>query len=439
MSERIAADPKRGSPAFLDTLMERAGRPEWGLAFLILTLLAFCLLITLPETRHVRLNDFPAYYGAGKVVAEGHPELLYGSQFKWFTNLPITSLLFTPLSLLRYDAAWRLFWWLQVVSYFATCALVLACIRRYFAPLSPAKVVLAALVFASFAPVLRRCLVLGQTTPMLVLLFALIYWLIRAGWLRVAGSLLGLLCLIKIPPMLLLPLLLARRRFAVAGPAFGVLIGGILLSWLIFGTELHAQYADRVIWDNFGRSEAAFNNQSLDGAFMRAFTERGLADWTTIPRPASVAWGGALCALALFALLAWTGSRLLFPASPPRDDAHDTGSLELEIALGVSLMVLLFPVVWIHYYLFLMVPLGVLPAWWNARSLPAPIPVGVVLILGTFLASGFQSLENADYAARESETAFRWLQNRQPIGALLLVIGLAFPWLQIARRTPPRS
>jgi hypothetical protein len=404
----------------------------------------FCLLAlaglwihfaqTLPATYAVQLNDFPAYYSGAMVVAEGEPERLYGTEFKWFTNLPVVTLLLTPLTLLEYADAWRLFWWIQVASYAATFALLLFGIHRHFGPLTPARALLAGAIFLPFAPLLRRCLALGQTTPMMVLVFALVWLVYREGWPRLTGGLLGFICVVKIPPMLLLPLLALRRRLDVAGVALAVVAAGVVLSWLVFGGELLGEYAERVIWDNFGRSQAAFNNRSLDGFFMRAFSDQKLADWVPVPRPPLVSAGVLGVALALGVLLLRCGRGFLWPAAAPRDDDPYTGSLELEIALGVVLMLLLFPVVWIHYYLFLAVPLTLLPFWWEQRGLPRTPWLVALLVAGAWLASGFESHANAYYAAREHELGFRLALNLQTLGALLLAVGLAFPLAEMSRR-----
>ena len=382
----------------------------------------------------VQLNDFPAYYSGAMMVAQGEPERLYGTDFKWFTNLPVVSLLLTPLTLLEYADAWRLFWWLQVASYAATFALLLFGIRRHFAPLTPARALLAGAIFLAFAPVLRRCLALGQTTPMMVLLFAFAWLVLPERRPRLTGGLLGFICVVKIPPMLLLPLLVLRRRLEVAAVAIAVVAAGVALSWLVFGSELLGQYADRVIWDNFGRSQAAFNNRSLDGFFMRIFSDKGLADWVPVARPPLVSAGVLGVAAALCALLLRCAWGLVWPASPPRDDDPHAGSLELELALGVVLMVLLFPVVWIHYYLFLAVPLTLLPFWWEQRGLARTPWIIVLLVAGAWLASGFESHSNAYYAAREHELGFRLALNAQTLGALLLAVGLSFPLSEMSRR-----
>jgi hypothetical protein len=412
-----------------------------GRALQIFCLLGLALLwihfaASLPATYVVQLNDFPAYYSGAMMVAEGESERLYSTDFKWFTNIPIVAVLLTPLTLLEYSEAWRLFWWIQVASFVATFAVLLFGIRRYFEPLTPARALLAAAVFLAFAPVLRRCLALGQTTPMMVLLFALAWLLYRGGKPWLTGGLLGFICVVKIPPMLLLPLLVVRRRLDVAAAALAVLASGVLLSWLFFGGELMGEYADRVIWDNFGRSQAAFNNRSLDGFFMRIFSEKGLADWVPVPRPGVVTASLLGVAAGLGALLFACGRRLLWRPAPPRDNDPRRGSLELELALGVALMVLFFPVVWIHYYLFLAVPLTLLPFWWEQRELPRTPWLVALLVAGAWLASGFESYENAYYAAHEHELSFRVALNAQTLGALLLAVGLAIPLSEMNRRAP---
>jgi hypothetical protein len=390
---------------------------------------------SLPAVHQVRTNDFPAYWAAGRTLLADQPERLYSPDWKWFTNLPIVAFLCVPLALLEYETAWEVMWWISIVSFVGTFGMLLYAANRHFPPLDLERAALATVVFLAFAPVMRRCLTLGQTTPLLVLSLCAVYLLMRAGWERTAGILLGVICVIKIPPMLLLPLLLLRRRFTVAVPAMAVVAAAIALSWLVFGDELMQQYADRVIWDNFGRVHAAFNNQSIDGALMRILSQQGLADWVPVPRPTHE----RLIAYALLALVATLllnrGRGLLLPRRAPRDDDPRSGSLELELGLGIALMVLVFPIVWIHYYLFLVVPLTLLPLWWSARGELGNVWwVALLFAVGTWLAGGADTYENSWYAARSSEDLLRWQLNRQPLGALLLVVSFALPLREIARR-----
>jgi hypothetical protein len=391
-------------------------------------------LASLPAVRAVRINDFPAYWAAGRMLWEGQPERIYSTEWKWFTNLPIVALLCLPLGAFEYETAWKLLWWLSVASFGLSFGLLLWAVARHFPPIGPVQVAVVALVFFTFAPVMRRCLTLGQTTPLLVSLFCAVYLLCRAGYPRLSGALLGLLCVVKIPPLLLIPLLVLRRRLAMAGAAAAVVAAAVLASWVFFGGELMQQYADRVIWDNFGRVHAAFNNQSLDGAFMRVLSDRGLADWVPVERPTGERLAVLSTLAAVIGLLFVCGRSLLWPSRPPDDADSRSGSLELEIGLGVALMLLVFPITWIHYYLFLVVPLCLLPFWWQARDLPWRWPVVVLFVLGTWLAGGSEVRENAWYAASEADRMFRLQQNLQPLGALLLIGSMAQPLREIARR-----
>jgi len=411
-----------------------------GASLLLIAALWANFALSLPAVRAVRLNDFPAYFQAGRVMREGHPEQLYSTDWKWFTNVPIVAALFAPLGGLEYETAWATLWWVSVASFVLTFALLLFAVARWFPPLDPGRAALVTLIFFAFAPVMRRCLVLGQTTPLLVLAFCGVYLLVRAGWPRSGGALLGLICVVKIPPMLLLPLLGVRRRWSVALPALAVVAAGFVGSWLFFGSDLMAQYADRVIWENLGRAHAAFNNQSLDGALMRMLSDRGLADWVPVARPAALRWISFAILAALAALLLVFGRRLLWPPVPPHDADPRAGSLELEIGLGVALMVLVFPIVWIHYYLFLVVPLALLPFWWQARAggephaLGAPWMLALPFAAGAWLAGGMEAHENAWYAAREGEMLVRLRQNLQPLGALLLIVSFLRPLHVVAER-----
>jgi hypothetical protein len=418
--------PGAGSPRARRALSVAAG--------LLTVVLWGQFLASLPEVSSVRRNDFPAYWAAGLMLLEGQPERIYSTEWKWFTNLPIVAVLCVPLGALDYESAWKLLWWLSVASFGLCFALLLWAVAQHFPPLTMVHVAIVALIFFAFAPVMRRCLTLGQTTPLLVLLFGAVYLLCRAGYPKLSGALLGLLCVIKIPPLLLIPMAVLRKRFALAGTAAAVVVAAVLASWVLFGGELMQQYADRVIWDNFGRAHAAFNNQSLDGAFMRVLTDRGLANWVPVDRPIAerLAVFGILAAVV--GLLFACGRSLLWPSQAPRDADPRTGSLELEIGLGVGLMLLAFPISWIHYYLFLVVPLCVLPFWWIARGLAWHWPVVVLFVLGTWLAGGSEVRENEWYAAREADRLFRLQQNLQPLGVLLLIAALAQPLREIAWR-----
>jgi len=413
----------------------RARRLASGAAWLVLLLGLAHFAASLPPTAAVQRNDFEGYWSAGRAVHSGESARLYEPERKWFTNLPVVAWALAPLGALDYPRAWSVFWWLQVASLAASAGVTLLLIARHYGPLSGPRALVAVAILLCFAPVARRSLVLGQSTPLVVLLLALFQLAHHEGWRKLGGALLGLACLVKIPPLLWIAGLAARRRLDAAGVALAVVALGVGVSLAGFGPERVAEYAQRVIVDNAGRSQAAFNNRSLEGAFMRLLTDRGLVDWDTVPRPAGVTLAWAASVGLLLGALAWRGgATLLWPAPRAGPLQPQRDSLDLELAIGAALMVLVFPVVWIHYYLFLMVPLAVLPAWWRAQGLPIGVVTALLLAAGLWLASGSAVHGNHVYGRHQHELGFRLAQNLQPLGAALLVLGLCGPLAAIAER-----
>jgi len=122
-------------------------------------------------------------------------------------------------------------------------------------------------------------------------------------------------------------------------------------------------------------------------------------------------------------VLLWRGRRLVWPRRSPDDD--DDGTLEVEIGLGVALMLVVFPIAWIHYFQFLVVPVTLLPFWWRREGLPPRDPAVAILAIGVLLAAGGAVREGAYYSHFETQTGFRVLQCARTLGALLLVWGFA--------------
>jgi len=410
------------------------------LALLGLAALALWLAVGIAHTSEVRLNDFEGYWGAARVVLSGDTRDLYAPDRKWFTNLPVVAWVLAPLGRLDYALAWRVFWGIQVACFALSFAALLVLVARHFPPLTAQRAFVVGVVLACFAPVLERTLAQGQSTPFVALLLVLFHLLHREGWRRTAGALLGLACLVKIPPLVLVAGLALRRRLDAALAATAVVAAGVAVSAVAFGPELLGQYADRVIFDNLGRAQAAFNNQSLEGAFMRAFTAKSLVDWDTTARPLAVTVALLASLLGVGALLWWRGGRTLaWPSAAPHDDDPERGSFELELALGSALMLLFLPVAWIHYYLLLAAPLAILPAWWVARRIPVRWGASILLVAGLWLASGSEVRGNHYYGRYHDAWNFRLRQNAQPLGAVLLVFGLSAALAEIARRERNRA
>jgi hypothetical protein len=380
-----------------------------------------------------RINDFPAYYEAGRVVLEGRPGDLYSKLSVVFTNLPALSLLFTPLALFEYDTAWHILWWSSIASFVATLLLLAVSVRTR-KPSDGASAFLPALIFLAYAPIMHRCLVLGQTTPLAVMLLAICVFLLLRGHNIGAGLALGALCALKIPPLLLLGVFAARRRWATVATAVAVLILTVSASWLWLGTEGMSQYAERVFGANTRGGLAAFNNQSLDGLWMRTFSDAGLTNWTPSPRPyaTTIATSLSLLVIAIGVLL--TGWKFFFSAPAIGRSASDTNTVELEVGLGAALMVLVLPVTWTHYFLLLSVPFALLPIWWQRNNLPGIRLATGVLLTGVLLTTWPHVHENSYYAARETLGSLRLILAGRTVGALLL-LGLCMAGMILWNKT----
>jgi len=185
----------------------------------------------LPLTYPPRTDvDFPAYHEGGRLLIEGEIDGLYSEEFKEFQNLPVVTVLLAPLGALDYDRAWRLLWWINVASIVAAGGLLVASLRRFLGPLGADGLLLAVALYFWFAPIMHRSLVLGQTTPIMVVLLALFYALARARHTWLSSVVLGAICLVKIPPVALLGVFLARRRLRLVAGAVGVVVLGLAIS-----------------------------------------------------------------------------------------------------------------------------------------------------------------------------------------------------------------
>ncbi|MGH2541760.1 MAG: glycosyltransferase family 87 protein [Ardenticatenaceae bacterium] len=177
-------------------------------------------------------TDFLAFYNAGRMVAEEQAAFLYEQAVlsrrgaPHFLYAPLYAAFFLPLGLLSFEAA-RALWGILGMG---ALALSVVISRRW--SLIPLHVGL--LVVALFFPT-YVALLLGQTSPLTLLLFAAVAALVwRRGGGGVAGVAAGL-TLFK--PQLILPLLLVwlwrRERRALVGMALAamfLLLGSLLVS-----------------------------------------------------------------------------------------------------------------------------------------------------------------------------------------------------------------
>ena len=224
----MAAHPREASLLNLAGESVRASSFRVLLAFVVATLIVLAL-IRLWLTANP-WTDFLAFYNAGQMVADGESARLYDQArlnergAPHFLYAPLFAAAFLPLAALPFTAA-RVLWGLLSVA----ALLLVASLARRWAALSLPLLLLG---IAAFFP-LYIALILGQTSPLTLLLLGAVAWLqwqrgAAPGGSWQAGFLAGL-NLYK--PQLLLPLLFLwlrqrawRALLGVAGAA--VLVGG---------------------------------------------------------------------------------------------------------------------------------------------------------------------------------------------------------------------
>ena len=285
------------------------------------------------------------YYRAGQLIVF-EPSLLYSdSEYQGgeFVNIPIVAWLFAPLAKLSPVTAGQIWFWLSLTA--ACFCIYLLQQRSSGFDLSLRWAI--TLAFVVSGPVVRT-FNLGQSTLIVLLLLLLAenrYWHQRF---TSAGVFLGLACLIKIPPLLLLPYFALRRQWEVVLAACSV--GALALggSLMLHGWQLHLEYFDTAISSVAGKSLAAHNNQSLGAGIVRLFTDFPLNPWALdlVPSEAFVVaptYVNALVNATSFGLVLFTILTLV----RGRPGRYVDSLIEIGLVMSCALLVL--PVYWEHY------------------------------------------------------------------------------------------
>lgn len=295
-------------------------------------------------------SDFSqAYYPAGQTIVQDVPRLydrLTGcdeSAVCGFVNIPVIAFLFTPLSRLSLEQAQLAFALLSlgciVGGVYGLIALTAATGWRRWA--IAALFVLNGPLFYS----LRE----GNLTHVVLLLLVLALLCIEHDQEVWAGVLVASAALIKLPLGLLCVYFLVKGRWRiVAGLGMALFaIVGTSLWWA--GWESHVTWYRESVLPFSSKSLAAFNVQSVDGFLLRLRPNAPLYDWTPIPVDESL----RLIRTVIVGVLV-TMSGMVLWAGAFRRGAKDTLHLEFSIVLCLALMIS--PISWTHYYLFLLIP-----------------------------------------------------------------------------------
>jgi hypothetical protein len=379
-------------------------------------------------------SDFDMAYYPAAVDIRRDPQALYrGMPYElgggaavhsgraYFVNLPLVAWLFVPFTLLSLKAAGFALLALNVAATLASLALVLNRLERA-PPWAPWLVML---VFASSGP-LQRALNMGQTTPLILLLLLLVERGLRARADVRAGLLLGLICAIKVPPLIWIPLLLLRGRWRAAVAAVATVSALVVASVLCYGTSLHVEYLARAFGSHAGTYVGAFGNQSLTALLARTLSSADLLEFT--PQPASF----ALEALGWIGTLALAAGLVRAVGSGGSVD-HRRLQLELGAALTFALIVL--PISWVHYGVWMLPVAIVVGATMADPARPHRAPWGWASVLAAaVLLINFPVLPPWLMGRMQGALWFRVAMSHQAIGQ----IGLFLLCLSVLRPGPSR-
>lgn len=196
----------------------------------------------------------------------------------------------------------------------------------------------------------------AQFNAVLLMLLSTAWLAQRNGWSYAAGALIGFAASIKLFPLYFLLVFFVLRDWRAIAGLVGSLAVMVVLTGMVFGWETWRVYLVDVM-PTVGGWRGSWLNASLTGFWARLFdpANPGVAPLVYAPLAAKVA---TLASVALLSLgVAIKGWR-----------AQSVRERDLAFAAGVVVMLLASPTVWDHYWVMLLLPLGIY--WFSAEISP---------------------------------------------------------------------
>lgn len=329
-----------------NTISQKIFQQRWsvwlGYGFPALIMMIFLGIVSIPP-RYDWFNDFiNCYYIAGRLVIE-NPSKLYSLGDFGFVNIPIIASAFSPFAILNNYVATITFTLLGILAVSTTCYLLIKLLK-----LTGWRRVAIIGLFIINGP-LYHSIWYGNLThfTLLILLLALICLKKKRDVLL--GVLLAIAALIKVPLFLLGIYFALRKKWrVVAGySATLLIIGGASL--VVFGFDLHFVWLKH-IGKFAGKALVAYNVQSVDGFLARLLLEFNgdLRNWQPIGVDGTFNLVRTTLKLILLGGTAWIFWRKKAPITLEQEN--------LEFSIVLCLTLLISPISWTHYYLFLILP-----------------------------------------------------------------------------------
>lgn len=206
---------------------------------------------------------------------------------------------------------------------------------------------------------------LGQISTIIFGLICVSLWLAKRGRIVPAGIILGFCLTVKIQPIGIPILLLARKKFKLTLVAALSAIVLLLLSGLMAGPEVLRQYVTTLFEITSKGSLASWNNQTIVGLLLRATNPVPMMfQWRYI-EPAT--WMTLIQTLVSLGLIGWVvlGGRLYRQSGgSPKGKTHaaeETPAVANDYVLaylgGILISLVLPPIVWNHAHVLAVLPL----------------------------------------------------------------------------------
>ncbi len=244
----------------------------------VVAIILAAALFSIPADKNADTRDFSEFYCAAQIVANGLGSKLYDidlqSQFisrvaavhTFYNHPPFQTLLFVPFTVFNYRVASRLWIVVSFIFLIAAAWLIESRTKVSLAISDYTKIRadfgLVLVLFLTFAPV-TTCFLIGQDSMLVLLIYTLVFLLLRRNATFYAGCVLAL-GLFKF--QLVLPfalVLLARRKWSALT---GFVIAGCLLiivSVGISGFQVLREYPRFLLFDKDYQAVAGFHPEFM--------------------------------------------------------------------------------------------------------------------------------------------------------------------------------
>lgn len=310
----------------------------WGGCIAVLILLGWY------ASQELYIYDFfKGYYHGGRKIIRNWNDL-YDENCYNFTNFPLIAFLFVPLANLPKELAGSIFF---VIGYVFILPLTYWLIK--FTGLKGWQCWLLLILLAFNGP-LDYNTWLGNITQIIALGLLIALWWIKTGHEWLAGILLGINGLLKIPLILPAGYFFVQRKWRVVGGGLFIFFIVLTASLIFVPFWLNNIWMDRCILSMAGNPITAYNNQSISGFLGRQFIPDYIGWHPTAPtvqyQLALPIAQTILYAPVIFILFA----RFKRVSSP--------GTLISEFLIILTCSLLTSPISWTHYMLILIIPIA---------------------------------------------------------------------------------